>query len=204
MKKVVIVGKTRMHGGICVGGLVESTAEPVRLIPYGSSWNTQDTPFMLGDIWELELTSQAGATPPHVEDHYFTDHKKVGVVPNLRDWILSKVVPWQGATINLFDGALQYRKGGTAYVPTTGNVSKYSTGFWILPVNLVYITIKNRPKYQLSALNEIILPYVGCQPVIPTILSGSLVRLSLARPWTGPDAPVDEDKRHSLQLSGWY
>jgi hypothetical protein len=59
-------------------------------------------------------------------------------------------------------------------------------------------------RYSLGGENSLTMPYVGFEPPIPAISAGTLVRLSLARPWTGPHAPSGEDQRNSLQLSGWY
>lgn len=206
---VVIVGKTRMHGGICIGGLVASSGQSVRIIPAGLRCNPNNTQFQLGQIWDLDLRPMVGAVAPHVEDHEFTKSRLLGTESDLKRWILSKVTPWQGSPAALFDGALQFRPRGTGFVPTTGNVSRVSTGFWILPSAMNYCPFRKddgseKPQYALAAGATLILPYVGFQPTLPSIPAGSLVRLSLARPWTGASAPPGEDQRHSLQLSGWY
>ncbi len=205
--RVVIVAKTRMRHGVCIGGLVEDSARSVRIMPSGSYCNPSGTPFNVGDIWELDLKPKPGSKPPHVEDQEFTKKKKVGRIPNLGKWILSKVDPWEGGPDVLFDGKLYYRPGGTAFVSTT-EVSHCSTGFWVLPAELEYdpfITVDTKKqRYSLAGAWTLILPFVGFQKPVSTIPAGTLVRLSLARPWTGPTAPPGEDQRHSLQLSGWY
>lgn len=57
MERVLIVAKTKMGEGVCLGGLVLNTRRSVRLLPWDPSRfsHRMDTPFNLGDIWDLEL-----------------------------------------------------------------------------------------------------------------------------------------------------
>lgn len=206
--RVVIVSKTKMHGGICIGGIIEATVFPVRIIPPGCANNPLDTPFNIGEIWELDLKPRANLTPPHVEDHDFTSKAKVGEVADLKNWILGEVAPWRGGPEALFGGALKFRPGYSAYVPISDKTVRNSTGFWLLPYALDYAPFEDgartKPKYRLAGPTPLVVPCVGVALSISNVPGGSLVRVSLAHPWTAASAPPDEDKRLSLQLSGWY
>lgn len=204
--RVVIVGKTNMAHGICVGALIEETAQAVRLIPKGEFCNPRDTPFEVGDVWDLSIKPRAGTTPPHVEDHdILKAGKKVDEIADLGAWLRKNVSPWKGGRDVLFEGTLKFRSNGKAYVPEEGPLPSGSTGFWILPAKMTYAPStwegKVRPQYALHADPQLLIKYVGLTPTpqLPAALTaGTLVRLSLAHTF-----PADPNKLF-LQLSGWY
>jgi hypothetical protein len=203
-QRVVIVGKTHMKNGICVGGIVVADGRPVRLLPVGQAWHQTNTPFQIGEIWDMDLAPRVPAVPPHVEDHDEQNAVRVGTVPNLSTYIIGqKTRPVIGAPSGLFSGRIAFRVSGTAYVDTQQPLPSNSVGFWILPHPLAYDPFNNKPRYRLGGPNPFLVTYVGVTPAIPTIPAGTLVRLSLARPWTNADDPA-EHTRCSVQLSGWY
>ena len=53
--KVVIVGKTKMHGGVCIGAIAIDSLESMRLIPPGQACNPTSTPFAIGDLWDVDI-----------------------------------------------------------------------------------------------------------------------------------------------------
>ncbi len=210
--RVVIVGKTKMKGGVCVGGLIEATGQSVRLIPKGASCNPSDTDFDVGEVWDLDIKPRAGVSPPHVEDH---DILRAGTlaheIEDLDEWLRENAEPWEGDRTALFAGTLEFRDNGTAYVPTAGELPDCSTGFWVLPNKMVYDPFvkgngEEVPYYRLVSGNPVKMKYVGLLPVaqLPRVLpAGTLVRLSLAHAW--PTAPREEDRdKLFLQLSGWF
>lgn len=208
--RIVIVGKTKMKGGICIGGLAEDTAQPLRLIPPGATCNPTTTPYDIGDIWEMDVKQRRNANPPHVEDHDVLKRKKVGTIANLAEWLRNKISPWTDEPSDLFDGTIKFRGSGTAYVAESGPLPNHSTGFWIVPRVLEYCPFvdvqgKEHPKFALAGSQRLVLPYVGLVPPVPSIPARTMIRLSLSRPWTtAPDHIKDERERHSVQLSGWF
>lgn len=198
-----------MKNGVCVGGLVQNSLMPVRLIPPGALCNPNNTDYEIGDIWEVNATPRAGNTPPHVEDHDVQPGgTRVDSLPNLRQWLLENIEPWHGEPQNLFEGAVRFRQTGTAYVSESGPLPHHSTGFWVLPRVMEYSPFidndgKEHPKYSLNGIPTIVLPYVGLADPIQHIAAGTLVRLSLSRPWKSA-SNVEERQRHSVQLSGWF
>jgi hypothetical protein len=210
--RVVIVGKTKMKGGVCVGGLMEATAKAVRLIPQGASCNPSDTAFEVGEVWDLDIKPRPNATPPHVEDHdILRPGSLVAEIEEFGDWLRKNAKPWHGDRTAPFGGALRFRDNGTAYVPQAGALPACSTGFWILPAKMVYDPFvkdhgEDVPYYRLVSVNPLKMKYVGLIPVaqLPKVLpAGTLVRLSLAHVWS--TAPRDEDRdKFFLQLSGWF
>lgn len=210
--RIVIVGKTKMKGGVCVGGVVEDTGQAVRLIPKGASCNPKDTDFEVGEVWELDIKPRPHTTPPHTEDHdILRPGTFVGEIEDLDEWLRENVEPWQGDRTAPFNGTLHFRDNGTAYVLQGGDLPDCSTGFWILPNKLVYDpfvkgTGEEVPYYRLASTKPIKFPYVGLLPVaqLPKVLpAGTLVRLSLAHTWPNAPQPENRDK-FFLQLSGWY
>lgn len=70
MPKVLIVGKTRMGSGICLGGIVLLNDRSVRLLPESGYTHDKNTPFNLGEIWDLKLKELPNneVAAPHTED----------------------------------------------------------------------------------------------------------------------------------------
>jgi hypothetical protein len=210
--RVVIVGKTRMKGGVCVGGLIEETGEAIRLIPKGASCNPTDTHFDVGEVWELDIEPRVQTTPPHAEDHdILRPGTLVDEIEDLGRWLRDNAEPWQGDRSAPFDGTLEFRENGKAYVPQQGRLPDCSTGFWILPNKMVYDPFvkgsgEEDPYYRLVNTNPVKVKYVGLLPAaqLPRVLpAGTLVRLSLAHAWS--TAPREEDRdKYFLQLSGWF
>ena len=208
--RVVIVGKTRMGAGVCIGGLVEATGKAVRVIPERAPCHAARTPFNIADIWDLDLRPRRPVVPPHVEDHEFRRKYKTGTVADLKRWILSKVKPWDGGAAALFGGTLQFRATGAAFVPQAGPLPSGSTGFWRLPADMTCRvcdgTTGPRLYYELETAPRLRVKYVGVlastelPPVLP---AGTLVRLSLAHLWlSAPDA--DNRDKFFVQMSGWF
>lgn len=210
--RVVIVGKTRMKGGVCVGGVIEETGESVRLIPEGELCNPTDTEFDVGEVWDLAIRPRANRVPPHVEDHDLTGRRiLVDDVENLDQWIREHCTIWQGSRDTPFGGLLKFRENGTAFIEANGALPACSTGFWRLPGRMLYdpFTKSNGeevPYFHSLGENRVKMKYVGTIPVsqLPRVLQpGTLVRLSLAHAWSNAPREEDRDKLF-LQLSGWF
>ncbi len=203
--RVVILGRTKMGQGVCVGGMVEDTGRPVRLLPRGTYCHPPHTPFQVGQVWDLDLRPRNSIEPPHTEDHDEWNGRLVGhhddLLPFLRRWVKK---PWMGGPETLFDGTLRVRKSGTAYLPRHGPQPVRSVGFWVLPAALIFLPREGDRRFLLQHTRPIFkIPYVGTAPPPTHIPKGTLVRVSLARWWLNPNH-ADEGETCALQLSGWY
>ena len=66
--KVVIVAKTRMGRGACIGGITFG-GKSVRLIAPDAQFNEQfNQEYEVGDVWDVEYTADPAIIPPHVEN----------------------------------------------------------------------------------------------------------------------------------------
>lgn len=212
MVKVLIVAKTHMNGGVCVGGLRLDTNRNIRLIPHGRANHPEDTVFEIGQIWELDFHEGAKTKPPHVEDIIVTDQRLVEHVDNLREFLLQRVQPWQGGPEQLFDRCLCL-KGTSGYISATGSIPRCSTGYWLpdktLSLNkpLIPDTQNNKHYYEMLRIGDnrrptiLSIKYVGFATPVNKIPAGTPVRVSLARWWKPTET---SEERCYLQLSGWY
>ena len=69
MATVLIVSRTQMANGICVGGINEDTGELIRLHNEKGGNLKSDAPYMVGERWNLRIEKAWNSRPvPHVED----------------------------------------------------------------------------------------------------------------------------------------
>lgn len=207
MVRVLIVAKTHMSSGVCVGGLTRDTNRNVRLIPPGRFNQPFNTPFEVGQVWELDFHDVEEIIPPHVEGVVVTKQRLIGNVKNMREILMQRVHLWEGGTEQLFDGLLCLT-GSSGYISESQGIPSCSTGYWIpdRPLTLyerednkIYYHIDRETNSRYPSTNSI--KYVGFAEPIEQIPAGTLVRVSLAR-WWEPDGA--NEKRCYLQLSGWY
>ena len=66
--RVLIVAKTRMNNGCCIGAYSLDNGENLRLLTSTGGKIPEDTPFEIGSIWNIEFERRRSITPPHVED----------------------------------------------------------------------------------------------------------------------------------------
>ncbi len=202
--RVVIVGKTRMGGGVCVGGLLESSGASVRLLPRGGHCHAPNTPFEVGDVWTMQLAVRPRLTPPHTEDHDEWDARRLESVKHyLTTFIRARGSPLSGEAGGLFDGSLRFRHSGSAYVSRHGQIPGRSTQFWILPSPLHHHAFDDAHVYRTHGGTFFSVKYVGLAEPVAVIPAGTVVRVSLARWWQNPQAP-QEGETCALQLSGWF
>lgn len=207
MERVLIVAKTHMKSGVCVSGLTRTSSRSIRLIPMGRANQAADTPFEVGQVWDLEFQEPAAVEPPHTEDVIVTRQQHVGRVTSMRDTLMRRIEPWRGGPESLFDRMLTFgpRKG---YIDRTGPIPDYSTGYWLpdrplrldqgsdKPYYLVEHTYKSGGQTYTGTLS---IPFVGFDVPVKQISSETLIRVSLARWLPSPDGD-----RCYLQLPGWY
>jgi hypothetical protein len=117
--------------------------------------------------------------------------KSASLGPFLRE----RVTVWKRVP---FEGKLMRTGSGTGYVPCEGPFPSRSTGYW-LPEQALVFDGDGRYVLRVDGGRRRI-RYVGVADPVNRIEIGTLVRVSLARPWSPPNAP---DGLY-LQVSGWY
>lgn len=206
VERVLIVAKTRMHNAACVSGLTIDTNRSIRLLRTNGYNQQVNTPFEVGQVWELDFHPSSQITPPHIEDVIVTRERLIGHCTNLADILTQRVRTWHGEPKQLFDGLLVIDKL-SAYISESNGVPGCSTGYW-LPNKPLNMTQKNENLYYQIKYDAykhyqgtLLIKYVGFANPIQSIPANTLIRVSLARWWmpTG----VNEGRCY-LQLSGWY
>lgn len=205
--RVAIVGKTHMGNAICVGGLAttsEHSVRSVRLLKPGGLNQPPETPYEIGEVWDLDYCDSPDIVPPHIEDVIVRERARVGRIRDLRSWLMKVVQPWEGWPDKLYDGLVHATSSGSGYVSRRTGVPMMSTGFWTPDRALTRSTENDRTRYRYpSEVGVRCLTYVGVAESIERIPSRTLLRVSLARWWRPDDAP-DMEERCYLQLSGWF
>lgn len=204
-QRVAIVGKTHMGNGICIGGLLDASGQPVRLLPVGHPCHPGSTPFDVGELWEMDLRRRWPVTPPHVEDHEEWDANFIEEIEDVGAYIRERIDPTEGTPSRLFGGRICFRDSGTgtAFIDTRRPLPANSVEFWELPADLRIDPYNGKARYKMFGRTKFLVSYVGVAEAIPVIWAGTLVRVSLARPWTKANDPA-EHTRCSVQLSGWF
>jgi hypothetical protein len=203
-KLVAIVARTRMYGGrVCVGALSDA-GENLRLMNKDcTSDRDQDSPFRIGEEWEITCESCGPKRPPHIEDVFVSNANKRGSLDQLADHILKRASPWKGTIDSLFEGKIQFTRNGAGFISETA-IPSGATGFWI-PSSDLHLDHDERNKAGYYPQNgHRHLSYVGLQDTVGIIKAGQLVRVSLARWWRPENADPDFEERCYAQLSGWY
>ena len=86
-------------------------------------------------------------------------------------------------------------------MPEAGQLPTRSTGYWRPDRDLELRDSFGKPRYRWSGGGQLrSIGYVGIAGAAAGIPAGSLVRLSLSRPYAPPDQPGG----FWLQLSGWF
>lgn len=67
MTRVLVVSKTRMNSGVCVGGILE-TGQLVRLLKSNGYNQDDSTIFEIGRFYDIEYRERIDKKAPHVED----------------------------------------------------------------------------------------------------------------------------------------
>ena len=222
MERVLIVAKTKMNEGVCLGGLVLNTHphqhQRVRLLPPGRhNSHLMDTPFNLGDIWDLELEDESDKNAPHTEDMRikgFQRYIQTIPKPELKDFLLNQIrvhaLPVHPSELfpvhpsALFNGLIRFTYNRKGFVFPAGGLPGYSTGFWRFNQPLYkYIDEEGgnavRYLYSDDDIRILDVKHIGFDEPLAIIPKETLLRFSLARGFSD-----DPQKRCYLQLSGWF
>lgn len=210
MPKVLIVGKTRMGPGVCLGGIVLTDYRSVRLLPQTGYSHPKNTPFNVGDIWNLDLQeiSQCELTAPHTEDVKFirSSLDKSLSMYKLKDRILRIADAPFIQPSEVFCGLLQFNQHKRGRVVPKHGVPVFSTGFWRFERALHsrqddYGNIRYRyyNSDESSGVDDaevkLDVKYVGYDDPIDVIPPGAILRFSLSHFYRDG---------FWLQLSGWF
>lgn len=200
--EVLIVSKTHFGAFACVGGIVLDNLQSVRLMRGKDHYQAGDTPFNVGEVWDISFIDQPD-DPPHIEDVYVVSQKLIRVIPNIKEFILKHAKLWRGSPNELFDGMLKWTSSGSGYLGDRKITPINSVGFWISDRDLVlednkYYVYAYRRWYKTNQR----LVFKGYEPMIGVIPAGTICRISLSKWWKPKD--IDIEMRCYLQLSGWY
>lgn len=202
MATVLIVSKTQMAYGVCVGGINEDTNELIRIHNEKGGNLPSNSPYEIGDRWEMNVEKAWNArTEPHVEDMQTFPIRKINNVGHVEivDYISAHSFGkrlTQGRLQDTFEGCLHLT--GTRNFINEDNIPTFSTQFWIADQDLIHHESFGKHYYM---YNDIRIKFVGYQTLIDQIPCGSIIRLSLANWWNGDGS---NENRCYLQLSGWY
>lgn len=201
MVHVLIVGKTLMRNGFCIGGMDVASGKSYRLMPStGYAWPS-DTPMHLGQIWQMHLMPAFSGEVPHLEDHMVRSQQLVSQHPNPAELIRKHSIHCSGGVFSTFKGQLDDAREKLFYLPAKQTLD-FSTCFWEVPHSLEFTEDDryNKIRCQMGVFS---IPYVGAQRIPPTMKlpPKTLVRLSLARPF---DQNGQTEPRCYVQLSGWF
>jgi hypothetical protein len=195
--EILITSKTHKGKAACVGGMILATNRLVRLLNPGNWDQYSDTPFEVGDIWEIQFVNREDLIPPHIEDIIISSKRFVRKLGNITNHINNcGIEVFSGALTNAFDGKLKWTRNGSGYIDNPSDLPANSVCFWVADK-----TLKAEENHYVYSPNKK-LPYVGYQNAIDEIPAGTILRLSLARWWKPEDSDIG--KRCYLQLSGWY
>lgn len=198
--EVLIVAKTRMKDALCVGGLELAGGKSVRLLDREGRNQPIDTPFEVGQVWNLGYHALKNPKPPHLEDVLITTSEFVRDQPNLVGFLRANVPIVEGHPSLLFDGMVRFAHASSGYISRTTGIPSHSVTFWIPDQNLELQ--EDSRYYYFGEGNEVFrIKYVGTAGEVDTVLADTLVRISLAR-WWSPTPQVEE--RCYCQISGWY
>ena len=205
--RVLIVAKTRMGGGACIGGITE-TGKSVRLIPFNADpHDGANREYEVGDIWKIMGEPETELTPPHNENFVVYEKQLLHRAKDPKDLVSAielLMPPKTGPPQELYEGLLKDTGSGPLYVPAGDDVPPYSTTFWRSDQLLIRDTEGIRIRYRYPTQNGgYTLTFVGFQEPVETIPAGTLLRVSLAHRWRPKDEP-DAEERHYAQLSGWF
>jgi hypothetical protein len=120
-----------MYGGrVCIGALSEE-GENLRLMNANcASSLAAESPYLVGDEWEIVCSHCGARKPPHVEDVAVSMAARIGSKADLKDYIVSRSKQWRGPIDALFDGKIRFTGNGGGYVAEPG-ISSGATGFWL-------------------------------------------------------------------------
>ena len=205
--RVLIVAKTRMGSGACIGAITEK-GESVRLIPYNADpHDGANREYEVGDIWEISADPETSLIPPHNENIVVYKKQRLHTTKDTKDLVTAielLMPPKVGHPRELYEGLLRNTENGRLHVAKRSGIPFYSTTFWRTDQPLTLDTEKQRLRYRYPTENGgCTFTFAGFQEPIKTIPAGMLLRVSLAHWWRPEDRPEVEERCYA-QISGWF
>ena len=205
--RVLIVAKTRMGGGACIGAITEK-GESVRLIPYNADpHDGANNEYEVGDIWEITGAPETPLKPPHNENFVVRKKSRLHTTKAPKDLVSTielLMPPKIGHPRELYEGLLQNTESGRLHIAKQSGIPSYSTTFWRTDQPLTLDTEKQRLRYRYPTENGgCTFTFAGFQEPPETIPVGTLLRVSLAHWWRPEDKPEVEERCYA-QISGWF
>jgi hypothetical protein len=195
-----------MHGNyVCIGGFDLVARRSVRLLNFQGYNQADDSPYQIGDLWNVTYQPRPRCDAPHLEDVLVSRAVKKGSVADLADFIRANCPIVVGSLANTFAGRLQFTAAGSGYLPRIGDLPDHSVCFCQSASPLNRNDFNEKVRYDCRQSFQIRhISYVGFQEPLAVIPAGALLRLSLARWWKPNDAPPEDTEKCFLQLSGYY
>ena len=191
-----------MSNGVCVGAIVESTGELIRLHTDKGANLPADAPYQIGDRWEVNFKTSWRVRPiPHIEDKDTIFLSKLdnvgvnGIIQYINTHNLGNKLVRDNLN-NAFEGCL-HLEGNNNYI-NRDKIPHFSTQFWVADRDLTHLVYFDKHYYMYGNIR---IRFVGLQECVDRIPAGTIIRISLANWWNREGA---EEDRCYLQLSGWY
>jgi ATP-dependent DNA helicase RecQ len=202
--KVLIVAKTRMGKGACIGGTTFQ-GQSVRLVAADVDVNeTVGMEYSVGDVWDIEGEPAENVIPPHVENVIVRKQRRLPPLDDPLAFIKRHMPPREGGLEQLYEGLTQATQKGALYITERCGIPPYSTTFWAPDQPLRRIDDGKRIRYRYpTADGGRTLTFVGFQEPVEVIEPGTVLRVSLAH-WWRPEEMPDGEYRCYVQLSGWF
>lgn len=204
MTQVLVVCKTRMKTGLCLGGLVAGSYAKIRLLTPEGDNQPEDTDLAVGDIWECQLEPKRDTRKPHTEDMFVSPKGLVRRVPNMREFITERLRIEPTHKSRLFDGRLCYTRPGSAYISQRARLPDHAHEFWRPLYGLRRRQVRHKIYFEYEdpdSRQVFRMRYVGLEKPIEWLAPDNLLHLSLARWWQQPGI---KEERCYLQLSGYF
>lgn len=197
---VVILTRTIMKDGVCVGAWDVNNDRMLRLLNEKGHKLSDEAPFQVGEAYKIKYATHYNITKPHTEDvavyqYTYLDEVETKDFNDLIEFLCIQDL----ALEELFDGVLIWE--GSAHM-TPDNCTDYSVQIATLTCELT----KSGEYYEQFIWGHPTkrIKYVGALPIdeLPSCLPpGTPIRFSLARFW---DRHKDGTYRAHLQLSAIY
>lgn len=198
--KIVIVAKTRMGSGACIGALTFD-GRSLRLIAADRETNDRfNMDYQVGEVWEIETRPDPQIIPPHVENVIVTSKRRLGPMMKIEAFIEKQMPPKSGGLEAIFEGLTQCTGRGALYIAEKTGLPPRSTMFWQPDRPLVRDDDHKRIRYRYGDCS---LTFVGFQEPLAELPAGAILRVSLAHWWRPSEMPEGE-LRCYVQLSGWF
>lgn len=202
--KVVIVAKTRMGNGACIGA-VTFNGRSLRLIPSDKKSNEPfNMAYNLGDVWEIDCQPDAALVPPHVENVLVTSARPMPPIGDIASFVQQQLPPLAGGLDVLFEGLAQSTTAGGLYISERTGIPAVSTLFWQPDQPLVRDDGGDPICYRYPTPdNGRSLKFVGFQDPLADIPAGAIVCVSLSD-WEQSAEMPEGELCCTVQLSGWF